>query len=152
MTEIAGKAKIEFTVDSTGQGKILLNDEDISYMVNGLKLDVKPNELARVWIGLVPTSIRVVDESAVVGVDVGIDWNDAPSWANYAAIDKYGYILFFQDEPQVTELGWGRVSGLWATTFRASNFPAWKMTFTRRPDRGQNDETTTVDTDRENAA
>lgn len=71
-----------------------------------------------------------------------INWNDAPEWANYVAMDEDGDWFWFEDEPCV-ECGSAHYSGYWDITRILSkckhykngySLDKWHRTLQKRPE------------------
>lgn len=55
-------------------------------------------------------------------------WEDAPSWANWKARDKYGAINYFEEEPVMSDEEW--YGGKYQ---QCGEIPYWTNTLEQRP-------------------
>ncbi|MFA5166588.1 MAG: hypothetical protein WC449_04845 [Candidatus Paceibacterota bacterium] len=61
------------------------------------------------------------------------NWNDAPEWANYWAIDKNGHGHFYEQEPFVEDYQWVVDFGDYQFDHNYGYIEYWKDTLRRRP-------------------
>lgn len=59
------------------------------------------------------------------------DWNDAPKWANYVAMDESGEWWWFENEPSPGRDEWKVDAG--DVDAAALSFENWKDTLEKRP-------------------
>ena len=62
------------------------------------------------------------------------DWNDAPEWATYLAMDDSGIWMWYEREPEISEV-MGYFYAERGGKYQAANevFSGWKESLERRP-------------------
>lgn len=58
------------------------------------------------------------------------NWDDAPEWANYVAMDEDGEWFWFENEPKVQMRGWWAEGRYRLACFALEN---WEETLEKRP-------------------
>lgn len=61
------------------------------------------------------------------------DWKDAPEWANYVAMDRFGYWYWYELKPFLSAFDWHRQENSKVKAFK--QMVDWKDTLERRPER-----------------
>lgn len=66
---------------------------------------------------------------------IDVDWNEAPEWANYHAVDADGEAWWYENEPRLLMSCWsevwcGEIAKKGITNLEGIN---WQQTLTKRP-------------------
>lgn len=73
---------------------------------------------------------------------VVVDWNAAPEWADWFAVDEDGQGFFYAEQPNLNEFGWG-FAGMWLeeNVCEANYvFEHWRKALMERPKNGREGE------------
>ena len=61
-------------------------------------------------------------------------WDNAPDWAEWAAMDENGYWCWFRTEPEIRDYNWSNYIDY--DSFTAAPVSDWTKSLTKRPDNG----------------
>ena len=62
------------------------------------------------------------------------DWDIAPEWARWWAVDESGKAFWYEDRPELGFSAWRCTGENWRAARTIFRFPAWRDTLTRRPE------------------